>query len=126
MRVLLLGETPESVDFNDPSLPKGLTAQKIRAGIDRAMQDMSSRGWEATLCLVQPDDSAARAIEDVLTVQPYDVVVIGGGIRVPPKSLRLFERLINVIHKAAPDAAIAFNTSPEDTADAAARWTVAE
>jgi hypothetical protein len=26
------------------------------------------------------------------------------------------------VHKSAPTASIAFNTSPEDTADAAARW----
>ena len=34
----------------------------------------------------------------------------------------LFETLINAVHKAAPGAAIAFNTRPEDSADAAARW----
>jgi hypothetical protein len=33
----------------------------------------------------------------------------------------VFEVVINVIHKAAPSAAIAFNTRPEDTAEAAAR-----
>ena len=38
-----------------------------------------------------------------------------------PKLL-LFEMLINAVHKAAPWASIAFNTRPEDTADAAARW----
>ena len=34
----------------------------------------------------------------------------------------LLEVLVNAVHKAAPGAAIAFNTRPEDTADAAARW----
>jgi hypothetical protein len=29
--------------------------------------------------------------------------------------------VVNAVHKAAPGAAIAFNTHPEDTADAAAR-----
>jgi hypothetical protein len=29
---------------------------------------------------------------------------------------------VNAIHKAAPGSAIAFNTKPEDTAEAAARW----
>ena len=33
----------------------------------------------------------------------------------------LFEKVVNVIHKSAPRAAIAFNTKPEDTAEAAAR-----
>jgi len=49
-------------------------------------------------------------------------VVIGGGIRLPPKSLSLFEIVINAVHKAAPKASIAFNTRPEDTAEAVARW----
>ena len=52
--------------------------------------------------------------------------MIGGGIRVPPKSLLLLEALINAVHRAAPSAPIAFNTRPEDTADAAARWLKAD
>jgi len=57
-----------------------------------------------------------------LTTITYDCVVIGGGIRLPPKSLPLLEMVVNTVHKAAPRAAIAFNTRPEDTAEAAARW----
>jgi hypothetical protein len=60
-------------------------------------------------------------LEEALKGAVYDCVVIGGGIRLPPKSLPLFETVVNIIHKAAPDAAIAFNTRPEDTAAAAAR-----
>ena len=52
----------------------------------------------------------------------YDCVVIGGGLRLPPKSLPFFEKVVNTVHRGAPQAAIAFNTRPEDTADAAARW----
>jgi hypothetical protein len=33
-----------------------------------------------------------------------------------------FERLVNAVHQAAPVAAIAFNPTPQDRADAAARW----
>lgn len=40
----------------------------------------------------------------------------------PLRSLHIFEALINAIHKGAPKATIAFNTKPEDTADAAGRW----
>ena len=72
--------------------------------------------------MVPPDDTAAPTIEDKLRSASYDCVVIGGGVRLPPKSLTFFEKIINAIHRAAPQAAIAFNTEPEDTADAAARW----
>jgi hypothetical protein len=120
-RVLLVGQEPETIDFSDPALPLGLDAEKIRGGIAAGMQQMSERGWQADLCLVRPDESASIALERSLAVMSYDCVAIGGGIRIPPKSLLLFEALINVVHKSAPSAFIAFNTHPEDTGAASAR-----
>jgi hypothetical protein len=55
----------------------------------------------------------------------YDCVVVAGGVRMPPRNLQLFEVVINTIRQAAPGAAIAFNTRPDDSADAAARWVAA-
>ena len=121
-QVLFIGQQPETVDFSDPALPPGFNAEMIHAGIAAGLQQMAERGWHADLCLVPPDASAAVAVERQLATKPYDVVVIGGGIRIPPKSLVLFEMLINAVHKAAPGASIAFNTKPQDTGDAAARW----
>lgn len=86
------------------------------------MSGMKARGWDAQLCLVQPDASARATVERTLSDQDFDCVVIGGGIRIPSRSLLLFESLVNAIHRTAPDAAIAFNTSPENTATATARW----
>lgn len=120
--VLFVGQEPETVDFSDPALPAGLDAAKIHSGIATAMKQMSERGWQADLCLVRPDESARVVLERSLQKAAYDCVVIGGGIRVPPKSLLLFETLINVLHKSSPNTSIAFNTHPEDTAAAAARW----
>ena len=51
----------------------------------------------------------------------YDCVVIGGGVRLPPRHLALFEVVINSIRKAGPGAAIALNTRSDESADAAAR-----
>ncbi|SAL80387.1 hypothetical protein AWB68_05845 [Caballeronia choica] len=121
-RVLFVGQEPETVDFSDPALPPGFNAAKIHAGISVGMQQMATRGWHADLCLVRPDETAPIALERQLSTAAYDCVVIGGGIRIPPKSLLLFEALVNTVHKCAPNASIAFNTRPEDTADAAARW----
>ena len=125
-RVLFVGQEPETVDFSDPALPPGFDAEKIRGGIAAGMQQMSERGWQADLCLVRPDKSASIALQRNLAAATYDCVVIGGGIRIPPKSLLLFEALINVVHKSAPSAFIAFNTRPEDTGAAAARWLKAD
>ncbi|WP_435477467.1 hypothetical protein [Variovorax sp. ZT5R36] len=121
-KVLFVGQEPETVDFSDPALPPGFDAAKIHAGIALGMKQMADRGWHADLCLVRPDDSATTVLEHQLSTIFYDCVVIGGGIRIPPKSLLLFERLVNSVHKSAPQASIAFNTSPPDTGDAAARW----
>jgi hypothetical protein len=120
-QVLFIGQQPETVDFADPALPPGFNAEKIHAGIAIAMRQTTERGWHADLCLVRPD-TAAPTVERQLASKLYDVVVIGGGIRIPPKSLLLFEAVINAVHRGAPGASIAFNTRPEDTADAAARW----
>ena len=123
MRVLFIGEQPEAVDYTDPALPPGLNAEKIHAGIDLAMSRMTERGWQADLCLIQPNETAAAQVERTLGSADYDCVVIGGGIRIPPRSLWLFETIVNAVHRSAPAAAIAFNTIPEDTADAATRVT---
>ena len=120
--VLFVGQQPETVDFSDPALPPGFDAEKIHAGISVGMEHLAEHGWEADLCLVRPDESATETLELQLTTHSYDCVVIGGGIRIPPSSLLLFERLLNVVHRSAPTASIAFNTAPQDTADAAARW----
>ena len=83
---------------------------------------MRERGWEAEHFFVQPNETAIQQIENHLSSNRYDCVVIGAGIRVPPPQLALFEAILNAVHRAAPAAAIAFNSRPEDSVDAAARW----
>jgi hypothetical protein len=125
-RVLFVGQSPETVDYSDPAIPPGFNAEKIHAGIAIAMAKMAERGWQADLCLIPPDATAGPLLEAQLARAHYDCVVIGAGIRLPPKSLPLFETAVNAVHKAAPNAVIAFNTRPEDTAEAAARWLKAD
>jgi hypothetical protein len=121
-RVLFVGQRPDTVDYADPAIPPGFDAAKIQAGIDLAVKQMTDRGWQADPLMAPPDPTAGPLVEKQLAGAGYDCVVIGGGVRLPPKSLWLFETLINAVHKAAPGAAIAFNTAPGDTAEAAARW----
>ncbi len=121
MRILLVGYDPETVDFSDPALPPGMTVEKIRAGIAVAVKQFAERGWEAEVGFIRPDETAGPTVERQLAAKTYDCVVIGAGVRLPPRRLALFEAVINAVHKAAPSAMIAFNTRPEDSADAAAR-----
>ncbi|MDR3533018.1 MAG: hypothetical protein P4L90_20975 [Rhodopila sp.] len=120
-RILFIGQKPETVDFSDPALPPGFDAAKINAGIAIAVQTIEARGWQVDPCMIAPDDTGIAEVQHQLASQRYDCVVIGGGLRLPPKGLALFEQVVNAVHSGAPDAAIAFNTRPEDTAEAAAR-----
>ncbi|WP_168879454.1 hypothetical protein [Rhizobium sp. P28RR-XV] len=120
-RVLSVGQEPETVDFSDPSLPPGSNAEKIQAGIDIAKTTMTERGWNGDTCMIAPDDSGIATLATQLASVDYDCIVIGGGPRLPPKGLPLFEKVVNAIHQGAPKAATAFSTPPEDTAQAAAR-----
>jgi hypothetical protein len=120
-RILFVGQKPETVDFSDPALPPGFDAEKINAGIAVALAKIEERGWQGDTCMIVPDETAGPMLEKQLLDARYDCVVIGGGLRIPPKGLHLFELVVNTVHKAAPGTAIAFNTRPEDTAEAAAR-----
>jgi hypothetical protein len=121
-RILLVGYDPETVDFSDPALPPGMTVEKVHAGVAVALKQFAERGWEADVAYIRPDETAGPAVEGQLAAKSYDCVVIGAGVRLPPRGLALFEAVINAVHKAGPGAAIAFNTRPDDSADAAARW----
>jgi len=113
-RVLVIGLDPRRVDGWDP--------EPVVAAIARGQSRFADYGIEADLCLVAPDETAERAVVEALTSQPYACVVVGGGIRKHEPYLELFEKIINLVREHAPGAAIAFNSSPEDTADAALRW----
>ena len=121
-RVLLVGYDPETVDYSNPALPPGMSAEKIRAGVSLSLREMTDRGWAGDVCYIRADGTAGQTVEHHLASESYACVVIGAGVGLPPQSLAVFEAVVNAIHKAAPAALIAFNTRPEDSADAAARW----
>jgi hypothetical protein len=120
-RVLLVGLAPETVDFSDPALPPGMTAEKIHAGVAVAMRQMADRGWDAASFMFRAQ-TAAEELRAHLDGQAYDCIVVGAGVRLPPRNLALLEQVINAVAAAAPGVPIAFNTTPLDSAEAAARW----
>ncbi|WP_051515963.1 hypothetical protein [Candidatus Blastococcus massiliensis] len=113
-RVLVIGLDPYRV-------PGPWDPAPVAEGIAAGMARFADAGVGAESCLVGLDGS--DDIEDVVTravtSRPWEVVVIGGGVR---NDLDLFERVLNLVHRAAPTAAIAFNSTPDGTFDAAARW----
>jgi hypothetical protein len=121
-RVLFVGFDPATVDYSDPALPPDMTAEKVDAGIKLVLAEMAGRGWQAETCMISPGETAVPTVQRRLADGRYDCVVVGAGVRLPPRQLGLFEAIVNAIHRGAPQAAIAFNTRPEDTGAAAARW----
>src|SRR5262250_3652916 len=101
-RVLFVGFDPATVDFSDPALPPGMTAEKIHAGVQLALADFAARGWHAQNCFIRPDETAIPTIERFLAGDAYDCVVIGAGVRLPRNGLVLFEAVVNAVHRMAP------------------------
>jgi hypothetical protein len=115
--VLVIGIDPHAV------ANLGIDADLVASALARGQERFAAAGVLADLCLVGLEqEQAARQIAEALAIQPYDCVVIGGGIRKPPPMLEFFEQVINLVRRHAPGAAIAFNTNGENSLDAAQRW----
>jgi hypothetical protein len=116
LHVLVIGLDPYRV-------PGPWNPKPVADAIEIGMTALADRGFHAEACLLGLDgseDIEAR-VTVALQARSWDCVVVGGGIRMPEEQLELFESIINLIRRYAPQAAIAFNHTPHDLADAAAR-----
>lgn len=120
-RVLLVGLDPDGVDLSDPAFPPGLTAEAIRQGIARVMDALRAAGHDPRHLYIPADPADQGSLAETLARDPVECVVVGGGVRLPPRNLPLFEAVLNVIARAACRPAIALNARPEDSAAAVAR-----
>jgi hypothetical protein len=95
-------------------------AEAIAIGMAR----FAAAGIGVESCLVGLDGSEdiESVVTEALDRRRWEVVVVGGGVRKAEDQLDLFERILNLVHRHAPGAAIAFNSTLGDTFDAAARW----
>lgn len=117
--VLYLGLEPRLVDFT--SFPD-LTEEKLAAQLREQVAQLCAAGLDTTFVGVDRGETAAAVTAAALAARPYDVVLIGAGLRTVPALLTLFEALINVVHQLAPRAHVCFNTSPRDSEAAIRRW----
>lgn len=115
-RVLVIGLDPYRV-------PGPWDPAPVADAIERGMTSLTDRGFDAEACLVGLDGSEdiQKRISVALQAAPWDCVVVGGGIRKPEDQLELFEAVVNLVVRHAAQAAIAFNSRPDDIADAVAR-----
>jgi hypothetical protein len=116
-RVLVIGLDPYRVP--GPWDPRPV-ADAIAAGMERFAEH--GVGVQACLFGLDGSDDIETVVGEALRARPWECVVVGGGVRTAEDQLELFEKVINLVRRLAPQAAIAFNSTPSDTFDAAARW----
>jgi hypothetical protein len=114
--VLVIGLDPYRVP--GPWDPKPV-ADAIEVGIAR----FAEHGIGVETCLLGLDgsDDVEAVVVAAPRARPWECVVISGGVRNEGQT-ELFEQVLNLVRRHGPDAAIAFDSSPADTFDAAARW----
>ena len=119
-KVLLIGLDPTVVDYG--KWP-GLTPEKLEAALRADEKTLNDAGYSASICFIDHGETAEAIVREALAEDSYACILIGAGVRTDNDEFLLFEKLINVVHKAAPDSNICFNTGPTHSFDAVKRWT---
>jgi hypothetical protein len=116
-RVLVIGLDPYRV-------PGPWDPQPVVDAIAVGLARFAAHGVGVETCLFGLDgsDDVAAVVGAALAARPWECVVVGGGVRRSEEDLGLLEQVLNLIRRNAPDAAIAFNSTPANTFEAAARW----
>ena len=115
-RVLVIGLDPYRV-------PGPWDPEPVAEAIQRATARFAEEGIDVQNCLIGLDgsDDIEAVVAAALCEQPWDCVLIGGGIRKSEERLELFETIVNLVRVHAPGAAIAFNSTPDDIVEAVQR-----
>ena len=120
--VFVIGLDPTLIDFSQPGYAPGMDATKVLAGLKSAEEELTRLGYSVQMCLTDFGETAEAVVQSRLGQKQFDCILIGAGVRTNSNNFMLFEKLINVVHKHAPQAKICFNTLPSDTAAAVKRW----
>lgn len=119
-KVLLIGLDPKVVDY--ASLPTHLDEPTLRASLEADERQLRELGYDASWLLTDRGETAVTLVTARLAAEKFDCILVGAGIRTTGPLFALFEKVVNAIHAGAPGAKIAFNTKPNDTAEAVQRW----
>ncbi|WP_037603950.1 hypothetical protein [Streptacidiphilus rugosus] len=116
-RVLVIGLDPYRV-------PGPWDPEPVARAIEAGLATFAAHGVEAETCLIGLDgsDDVEALVGRALRRHPWACVTIGGGLRHSDDQVELLEQVVNLVRRHAPDAAIAFNSTPATTYEAAARW----
>jgi trans-aconitate methyltransferase len=120
--VLIIGEDPALIDFSAPGAPPDMDADKVMRGLNASRDRLEQAGHDIRILLTKDAETVEALVSEALRDRHYDVVVVGAGLRTLPPLAEQFERLMNVLHRQAPEAKLAFNSQPDDSDKAALRW----
>jgi hypothetical protein len=96
--------------------------------IEAGLAKFAEHGVGVESCLIGLDghDDVTTLLGEALRSHPWECVTVGGGLRHSDDQVELLEHVVNLIRRHAPNAAIAFNSAPDTTYEAAARWIAVE
>jgi hypothetical protein len=114
IRILSVGLDPMRIDFSDPGAHTvaGVDAERVIRGLHANKALLSGLGFDFDICLLDYGDTAEPMLRRTLTETTYDCILVGAGIRLIPDNTALFETLMNVIHRTAPDATLVSTPIP--------------
>ena len=122
--VLIVGLDPDLAVHARSSRERfpGLDAEAVWSGIEKNRAELGRLGFEADFCGIDHGATAEATFREAVSRCRYDVVAIGGGVRLDPALTHVLEVLVNLTHELLPEAVIVFNTGPATTTDAVGRW----
>ena len=107
------------VHWLDPMVP-----DHAKAGLKHSLEDVAARCRSeagTNLVFVSEPGQDIEPVRKTLASQHWDAAMIGFGMRSIPGLTIYFEQVVNAVHELAPKAKFLFNTSIEDSVDAAKR-----
>lgn len=116
-RVLIVGLDPYR-------MPGPWDPEPVAEGIRAGLRTFAEHEVPVETCLIALDgtDDVEAVVTTALRPRAWECVVIGGGLRHSDDLAELLERIVHLARRHAPDTPIAFNSAPETTYAAAARW----
>lgn len=116
-RVLSIGVSPQELGYD------AATEASLISRVESGNAALVAAGVDVVFVLITtvPSD-AERIIRDTMAKTEFGVAMIGAGLRLLPENSVLFERVINAVVDVSPRIRLSFNTKPEDTTEAVARW----
>ena len=124
LSVLIVGLDPDLAVHARSSRARfpDLDAGVVWAGIEQNRAELGDLGFATDFCGIDHGATAEATFRAAVAGRRYDVVAIGGGVRLDPALTPLLEVVVNLTHELLPQAVIVFNTGPATTTDAVGRW----